>query len=323
MSSEHVIDNREGLTRSILATIAYFDVFSHPLTVQEIFDFNQIPGCTDSALRSALLDLSAIGLVHASRGFYFLGDDPRVVDNRIKANGLAHKRMHAAWFYSSLIARFPFVRAVMISGSLSKGVMDPDDDIDFFIITAPGRLWIARVLLTLFKRIFLLNSHRNFCLNYFVDNEHQAIPDHNIFTATEIGLILPMYNRELYLEFLEKNSWYRYFYPNLKPVGTARDMPAGHMGHLIEKVLSGKTGDRMDDFCLQVTRQFLARKYRDMDPERFQSDLETGKSISKHHPHRQQYRVLEQYQDTLSILENRMRDHIHETGLSFEYGKSA
>jgi len=323
VDNKYYTDNHKGLAKSILETLAYFDVFSHPLTLQEIRDFNQTPGCTLSMVESALIDLVAEGWVHESRGCFFLSQDETVVDSRKSANLLAQKRMQAAWFFSSLISRFPFVRAVFISGSLSKGVMDAGDDIDFFIVTVPGRLWITRVMLTLFKRIFLLNSHRNFCLNYFIDAEHLSIPDRNIFTATEIGLILPMYNRELYHKFLDVNSWYRSFYPNMPTVETVRDNPVRYLGSVIEKLLANRTGDRLDDYCLQVTRRFLAHKYQDMKPEWFQSDLETTKSVSKHHPHRQQFRVLDQYQETIGILENQLESTKDESGLSFEYGESA
>jgi hypothetical protein len=323
MSTEHYIDNSESFAGSILETLAYFDVFSHPLTLQEIRDFNPVPGCTVAAVEMALAGLMAKRLVHESGGYYFLGEDRHVVVDRIKANALAQERMRAAWFHSSLIARFPFVRAVFISGSLSKGVMDTDDDIDFFIITAPGRLWMARVMLTLFKRVFLLNSHRNFCLNYFIDTDHLLIPDRNVFTATEIGLILPMYNRDLYLEFLGANSWFRSFYPNLLPVETVRDHPKKFAGVIIEKLLSGKRGDRLDDICLQVTRRFLARKHQDMEPGRFQSDLETSKGVSRHHPNRQQFRILGRYEETVRRLQNRMPETVPAGRMSAEYGKSA
>ena len=121
MSDNHSIYNREGLLKAILATLAYFDVFSHPLTFEEILEFNRIPGCTREAVESALVDLMAYGLVRKNKSFFFLGLDETVVEQRIIANKLAQKRMHAAWFYSSLIARFPFIRAVMISGSPIEG----------------------------------------------------------------------------------------------------------------------------------------------------------------------------------------------------------
>ena len=56
---------------------------------------------------------------------------------------------------SRLISKFPYVEGVGISGSLSKGYYDDDGDIDFFIITSPKRLWIARTFLILYKKLFL------------------------------------------------------------------------------------------------------------------------------------------------------------------------
>ena len=69
------------------------------------------------------------------------------------------------------ISKFPFVAAVGVSGSLSKGYYDSDSDIDFFIITQHNRLWICRTLLMVYKKIFLLNSRKYFCPNYFISSE--------------------------------------------------------------------------------------------------------------------------------------------------------
>jgi hypothetical protein len=323
MSNTFHIGQPHGLEAAILSALAYFEIFSHPLTLPEIGYYNQMSGSSPDEVAVALNALVERGLVHEKRGYYYLDDDGSIVENRISANLLAQKRMKAAWFYSSLIWRFPFVRAVFISGSLSKGVMNEDDDIDFFIVTAPGRLWITRVMLTVFKRVFLLNSHRNFCLNYFVDDEHLAIPDRDVFTASEIGLILPMYNRDLYLKFLKENEWYRSFYPNMPVVETVKENHGRYAGKLIERLIDGRMGDRIDDYCLELTRGFLARKYHDLNYERFRIDLESTKSVSKHHPDSQKFMVLSRYQEILANLQIRIQENNAEPGLSFEYGKSA
>ncbi|MFA6128303.1 MAG: hypothetical protein WC699_13455 [Bacteroidales bacterium] len=323
MNPEHVIESGAVLLKSVLETLAYFNVFRHPLTGQEIVEFSPIRGCTRSAVENALHDLLAGGLVFENRGYFSLIADGSLLDERISANQRAVKRMPAAWFYSSLIARFPFVRAVMISGSLSKGVMDAKDDIDFFIITEPGRLWITRVMLTLFKKLVLLNSHRNFCLNYFIDTDHLAIPDRNVFTAAEIGLILPMYNRKLYNRFLLENSWFRSYFPNIRTVDTVRNNPSGFPHKLFEWLLSGKPGDRLDDLCLKYTLRFLERKYRHLQPEKFRVNMESSKSVSKHHPQNQQFLVLRQYNESIRILDERMKAIGANTGKPYEYGKSA
>ena len=72
----------------------------------------------------------------------------------------AKKYLKKLPFFVGLVSMFPFVRGIAISGSLSKGVMYKDGDIDYFIVTAPERLWICRTMLVLFKKLFLLNSKK-------------------------------------------------------------------------------------------------------------------------------------------------------------------
>ncbi|HBB93540.1 MAG TPA: hypothetical protein DC042_17905 [Bacteroidales bacterium] len=323
MNPQMYIGNQRLLEKSILSTLAYSEVFRYPLTFPEICERNPYPSCLKSVMQSVVDDLVARGLVHENRGFYFLGSDTAVVDNRLEANKLAGVRMRQARFFSSLIAGFPFVRAVMISGSLSKGVMEPDDDIDYFIVTATGRLWITRVMLTLFKRIFLLNSHRNFCLNYFISIDNLHIPEHNVFTATEVGSLLPMQNRELYLEFLSANDWYHEYYPNMSPQPGTKGSTPRLAARLIEVFLPGPIANILDDFCLKITRNFLARKYHNLKPERFEKDLETTKAVSKHHPNQQQQRILDRYRDILEELERSMRDEFPESEGTAPYERIA
>jgi hypothetical protein len=323
MDPQKYIGNSGGVAMSIVSTLAYSEVFSHPLTLVEICERSPYASCYEPVIRQALDELVACGLVQESRGYYFPGAAEAVVNARIEANLLAEKRMRAARFYSSIISRFPYVRSVMISGSLSKGVMEPDDDIDFFIVTKTGRIWITRMLLTLFKRVFLMNSHRNFCINYFIDNSHLQIPDQNLFTATEVGTLLPMYNRDLYLEFLAVNGWYRDYYPNLPVSGFKPATPSRVVGRLIERAIPGRLADLLDDFCLGITQKFLARKYHNLKPERFKKDLETTKSVSKHHPNQQQIRILGRHREILDELEMRMKATVEGSGNSVVHERIA
>jgi len=75
---------------------------------------------------------------------------------------------------------------------------------------------VCRAFLTLYKKLVLGNSHRNFCLNYFIDSNNLEIPDKNIFTATEVAFLIPMYNYTLYENFICMNNWFRREFPNFK-----------------------------------------------------------------------------------------------------------
>ena len=132
---------------------------------------------------------------------------PFVNQNKIKLVKLsAVKFWKIAQFMAHIIKRFPFVRGIFISGSLAKWNVSTQTDIDFFIITKRGRLWLTRSALIAFKKFFLLNSKKFFCLNYFITDDHLEIEDRNIFTAIEIASVKPIFNLELYLKFLEANS---------------------------------------------------------------------------------------------------------------------
>lgn len=67
---------------------------------------------------------------------------------------------------------FPGIAAVSVCNSLSMNAADGDSDIDLFIESAPGRIWTARVLTTLYFQ--LLGARRygdkvkgRFCLSFF------------------------------------------------------------------------------------------------------------------------------------------------------------
>src|SRR3972149_5244541 len=133
----------KAIRDNILKTLLYYDIFSHPLNGDEIFTF---------------LPENSV----AKENVY----------KRLYKEQYSRKMWKAAWIATHVIKLFPFVRAVMVTGSLSKNSSDKSSDLDFMIITAPGRLWIARTLLMLFKKIFLFNSYKYFCINYFVTTDN-------------------------------------------------------------------------------------------------------------------------------------------------------
>lgn len=289
------------LAASVLRTLQYFDVFQHPLLATEIQEFSDIPGIELSKVEHSLHRLMEIGIVGQCSGYFYLGSDIGKVKRRIEGNLRACKRMPTARFFSRLISLFPYTRAVLISGSFSKGVMHPDSDIDFFIITKPGRLWLNRTLLALFKKVFLLNSHKNFCINYFIDEEHLTIPDKNRFTATEIATLMPMSNYHLHQKFLIANGWHKDYYPNHGHLNRKPDR-APLIRRVLEIPLNTKLGDWLEQTCMRISNSFWKRKYHMQDIGNPHSDIYSTPWVSKYHPNRQQFVVLESYSKNLKKL---------------------
>ena len=290
----------------MIKAILYFDIFKYPLTAEEVWKTastkTSLPHIQDTLDR-----LCALSLLASQDGFYALPESIPHIQRRRAGNALADQRLHTAKRNALRIANFPFVQAVMVSGSLSKHYMDPSSDIDYFIVTRPGRLWLARTALVLYKKVFLLNAHRNFCVNYFIDTDHLQIEDQNIFTATETMFLLPIVNAPLYTAFRTANPWADSIYPNFGHRDTTSTAPLrkAWWGRALQTLAAGPLGDRLDAACLRMTLRRWQRKFKDFDPERFEIALRSRKYVSKHHPSDFQQQVLSKLQERIHAFETR------------------
>lgn len=245
-------------------------------------------------------------LVFEFEGFYGLKDCAVSAEKRLWGNQRARDVMKIAEKKAAFIGRFPFVKGVFISGSLSKGVFLEDGDVDFFIVTQPNRLWVARTLLVFYKKVFLLNSRKYFCVNYFVDSDHLKIDEENLFTATEIITLIPMVNPDLYQDFIMENNWVNEFYPEAGLLDTNRTqgLKKKGLGRGIERLLKGKFGESLDAKFMRITLRRWQRKFGHFSEEEFELVMKTNRRVSKHHPSNFQKRVLDKYNEKLKHFEH-------------------
>jgi hypothetical protein len=298
------------LSKGIVRCLLYFDIFQYPLTAEEIHKYCCGFPATEDEIKLKLKVLETAGYISCKMSFYSVKniEIANKVERRIKGNREAEKYLKIAARFTKFISSFPFVRGICLSGSLSKGYADSESDIDYFIITEPGRLWICRTLLVLFKKIFLFNSHKYFCVNYFIDKDNLAIPDKNIFTATEMLSIIPTYNAGLYSQLMKANPWVTNFYPNAPSENiTQAILPVKErwVKRLLEKLFSGAIGNKLDDYFFRITLSTWKRKFKDFDKEQFDLSLRSRKNVSKHHPNSFQVKVLKKYANSVKNFEEK------------------
>lgn len=244
---------------AILATLAYFDLFQYPLTEREVYFFLPRP-IPPASFEHALGELLGEELVFSWEGFYSLRNDASLIHRRKTGNARAARMLVTAGRIAALLSHFPYVRGVGVSGSLSKQYADEGSDIDLFIITSAGRLWIARTLLHLLKKLTFLAQRQDwFCMNYFVDEAALEIPERNVYTAIEIVTLLPMRGSAAFSAFRRVNAWTDHYLPNSygRIVFPDEDRPS-LFRRMIEKILDNAIGDRIDRWLMQVT----ARRWR-------------------------------------------------------------
>ena len=277
-----------------LKPLLYFSLFRHPLTEEEIFAFSETE--SREQIKKELNLLIKNEVIYFIDGFYLVENEESHVKRRLQGNKMAKEIFSKANKVSKFISKFPFVEGVGISGSLSKGYYDDEGDIDFFIITSPNRLWIARTLLILYKKIFLLNSRKFFCVNYFISTNALEIDEKNRFTATELVTLMPMYGNGSFHDFYKQNTWVHSFLPNKTITeGLVNMNPVSKplFTKLTEKALNNKLGEKLDAFFLKITYKKWKMKFKKFNQKQFNIALKSTKDVSKHHPLNFQRKVID------------------------------
>ncbi|TAK53865.1 MAG: hypothetical protein EPO24_13845, partial [Bacteroidetes bacterium] len=201
--------------QNIARTLLYYEIFDYPLTARELFTLSQKNTLTLEQFKGELDTLVARKQLVKAHGFYSLPQQSKDFSLiRAERQKIASRRMKTAKLFTSVIKQFPFVRGVFLSGELSKNVATKDSDIDYVIVTMPNRLWVTRAMLILFKKVFLLNKKKYFCLNYFVTEHQLLLQEKSYYIATEIAHLKPLYNFPLFLKYINTNSWIKKYFPN-------------------------------------------------------------------------------------------------------------
>jgi predicted nucleotidyltransferase len=298
-------NNLSAVRENILETLAYFDMFNYPLTRAEIYLFLKKKYSSDF-FDDALKCLLAGGAIFQFDRFYTLKKDHSISARRNAGNKKAGELIKIAKKVGNILIRFPYVRGIAISGSLSKNFADEHSDIDLFIITAKNRLWIARTLMHCFKKLtFLVNKEHYFCMNYYVDEQHLEIAEKNIYTAIEIGTLIPLEGDIVFERFYAANAWTMNFLPNKNMrMASAKAAKTRGLKWLFEQIFNILPGSAIDTLLMKIT---AARWLRKTLKHRLNSHgavlaMATGKHFAKPDPGNFQANLLLRYEHKVSRL---------------------
>ncbi|MDP4264753.1 MAG: hypothetical protein Q8941_19655 [Bacteroidota bacterium] len=294
---------KEKTENSILQILAYFSIFQYPLSKDEIINFLH-PDADSTRLDYALESLVTEGSIFKINGFYLLKNDISLVARRKEGNLRAEQLLPKAMKIGRFLSKFPYVRGVGISGSLSKKFADEKADIDFFIVTRANRLWIARTCMHLFKKLtFLAGKQHYFCMNYYVDEKALMLKERNIYTAVETFTLLPVNGTGLD-DFFAANSWVSEWFANfpVKRNDQPRQSSSSVVKKMIEWVFNNKAGNWLDNYLMKVTDRRWQKKKRNKALNRAgrEMDLITGKHFAMSNPGMFREKVLAIYDEKIT-----------------------
>ncbi|NUM81343.1 hypothetical protein HUU42_11100 [bacterium] len=272
------------LQYSILSTIKYFDVFHYPLASREVFTTLPTNSVTEKDVQSMLESMVRSGVIQESGQFYFLpGRSPALIHERNDREALAKIMQRRARWVTHVFKRFPFVRAVFLTGSLSKNVAYDNSDIDLLIVTAPYRVWICRTLFTIFKKLLLLNYNKYCCFNFIVSEDALAIEQRNIYTAIETATVMPLWNLAIFRRFNEANRWIFDFLPNWISNEDHQLLISSRRSWfqwLVEKCLSVLPLARLDERLLKIWKIIWAKRHPELTAEERELRFQCSRDIS-------------------------------------------
>jgi hypothetical protein len=293
-----------SLQQDIVRALAYFDVFLYPLTKEQVYAYLPRNSVPIQQLENDLKDLVCAGLLKEYAGYYFFADrSSAVATTRREDERRAAAMLKRAFWISLFLKQIPFVRAVFITGSLSKNVASPSSDVDFMIVTAPNRLWISKMILTGIRRIFFFNTIKYFCFNLFVTKKGFSFPEKNVFNAIEIATTQVLWNEAVHDKFLSANSWVRMFLPNWNKNHQGFRLlrsKASPIQTILEFVLNALPLNSLDDFLLDTARKFWKKRNSHLDEDRFDALFQCKPDISSVWSHDHQTQTMNEYRRRLA-----------------------
>lgn len=242
------------LAEAILRTLIYADVFSFPMTDHEIQHFLIGVTATVSEVRGMLLESRWLNdHVECTNGYFALRGRAAITLERQTRAAASEALWPQACRYGALLAHLPFVRMVALTGALAmRNAHHGDDDIDYLLVTVPGRVWLTRALIVIIVRLVRLRGVK-LCPNYVLAETALAQDKNDLYMAHEIAQMVPLAGLDVYRALRAANVWADELLPNAQDVfyGEPDTTPDGvwrGMQQIGEWLLGGWIGTSLENW---------------------------------------------------------------------------
>jgi len=198
---------------AIARSVIYASLFDYPLTLAQLHH-SLIESDQSQEEILAVYDGSARlqTIVHHRDGFFFPAGRADLVAERRRREARSRRFLHQHESLLRLLCAIPYTRLVALSGSVAHLNLEPDGDLDLFIVTRGKRVWTVTVALLLLTR--LLRRRRIICANFVLADSHLVLEPQDLFTANQLLHLKPLIGAEVLHAFLAANPFVARFYPN-------------------------------------------------------------------------------------------------------------
>jgi hypothetical protein len=210
---------------AIARSVIYASVFDYPLTLEQLHR-TLIESDQSAAEILAVYDGSEMlqHMIEYRDGYFFPIGRADLVAERLRREARSRAFLDRHALVLRLIATIPYTRLVALSGSIAHLNLEPNGDLDLFVITKGPRVWTVTVAVLLLAK--LLHRRRAVCANFILADSHLVLEQPDLFTANQVIHLRPLIGAETLAAFFAANPFVKRTYPNaiaaLPPVGDER-----------------------------------------------------------------------------------------------------
>lgn len=256
----------QAAARSVLGALAYADLFDFPLSLPEIVRYQIDTRLSEEEIASSLKESKRLAraIARSDSGFYALAGRENVFETRRKRAAASARVWARAHAYSKLLARFPFVRMIAVTGALAVDNIGEKPDIDLLVVAAPGRVWISRRLIVAVVRLARILKD-DLCPNYIISEDNLTLDQRDLFTAHELAQMVPLYGFGVYQRMIAENDWAMEYLPAAfeKRRRTEREEKRSWIRRGVEQILGLGVFDRWERWEMRRLQRKLRPKYGD------------------------------------------------------------
>ncbi len=297
-ASSWAVPHPPTLEAAILQTIAYADVFDYPLTAEEIYRYLVGMPASRAAVRASLYSAPLSRLLVYGQGLFALPGRAALVALRRHRAEVARGMWARAVRYGRAMAALPFVRMVAVTGALAVNNVEPGADMDYLIVTEPGRLWLCRALIIVLVKLAARRGDV-LCPNYLLSERALVFQERTLYTAHELTQMIPLAGLAVYHRLRRLNGWTARFLPNAdgppRPVAEGRP-PSSLARALAESALRTPLGAWLE-------RWEMERKIRKFRQQNGSGEADFCADWCKGHFQDHGRRTLEAFTERLRQLE--------------------
>ncbi|QQG40972.1 MAG: hypothetical protein HYV37_01465 [Candidatus Levyibacteriota bacterium] len=293
-----------NISKNILKTILYSDLFDYPLTIDEISYFLINDRKIPNQRIKEYIQVSSF-LVEKN-GYICLRKREFIIKKRLLAKKHSAKKYKVAKKASCILSFIPTISLVGVSGTLAMENVLENDDIDICIVAKKNTLWITRFLATILLDICKMRRKRKMgnvsdkiCLNMFIEESALAFPKgkQNLYTAHEVVQMKPLFDRNnTYKKFILANMWVKKFLSNATIRFKIQDLSRSNRDLRFKN--KEKNSLFVNHYSL-IVLEFLAKKLQLWYMYKHRENEEVGDHFLAFYPFDYAEKVLSRYEEKL------------------------